>query len=434
MPIAYCLLPTAYTLMMNGITIINPIGFPNWDDLILSHPEGTIFHTSAWAGVLRKSYHYTPLYFTAFEGGRIAGLLPVMEVKSFLTGKRGVSLPFTDYCDPIMNDGLSFKELFDRVVEFGRKQNWRYIELRISVARKEQGVSSKGTTSVSGESASSEGSPVSPFLSPNTLRLTPDASSDSPTALNLIPTACSGLPDASSDSPVDSFASPNALRLTPNVSYLGHVVDLDGNAEETFGRFRDSARRNIRKAGKEGVEVGIFDSSDSVREFYRLNCMTRRDHGLPPQPGAFFRNIHHDVISKGLGFVALASYQGKRIAGAVFLHFGKKAVYKYGASDRRYQHLRANNLVMWEAIKWHCQNGYRSLCLGRTEPENQGLIQFKSALRPSEHPIHYYRYDLKKGAFVNGSSRVTGFHNEIFKRMPLPILNKIGSVLYRHVG
>jgi len=48
----------------------------------------------------------------------------------------------------------------------------------------------------------------------------------------------------------------------------------------------------------------------------------------------------------------LASHKGKNIASAVYFHFGDKAIYKYGASDRKYQHLRANNLVMWEAIRW----------------------------------------------------------------------------------
>jgi lipid II:glycine glycyltransferase (peptidoglycan interpeptide bridge formation enzyme) len=132
--------------------------------------------------------------------------------------------------------------------------------------------------------------------------------------------------------------------------------------------------------------------------------------------------------------VILASYDDKNIAGGVYFHFGEKAVYKYGASDKRFQNLRANNLVMWEAIQWYSQNGYKNLCFGRTEPENQGLIQFKSGWGTTEEEINYYRYDLNKGSFVPGSSKVTGFHNKIFRNLPLPLLKRIGSVLYKHVG
>jgi lipid II:glycine glycyltransferase (peptidoglycan interpeptide bridge formation enzyme) len=140
------------------------------------------------------------------------------------------------------------------------------------------------------------------------------------------------------------------------------------------------------------------------------------------------------VISKDRGFVVLASCKGKVIAGGVFFHFGTLAFYKYGASDRRHQHLRANNLVMWEAIKWFCQKKYKSLCLGKTEAENEGLLRFKSGWGPSEYPINYYRYDLKKRSFVSGSNKTYGFHNSIFRSTPVPVLNRIGALFYRHVG
>jgi hypothetical protein len=118
----------------------------------------------------------------------------------------------------------------------------------------------------------------------------------------------------------------------------------------------------------------------------------------------------------------------------MFFHFGKKAIFKYGASDRSYLPLRANNLVMWEAIRNYSQKGYQSLCFGRTEMENKGLLHFKSSWGATQYPIHYYRYDLGKETFVRPSSRVSGWHNAIFRNMPLSVLNKIGTVLYRHMG
>jgi hypothetical protein len=89
---------------------------------------------------------------------------------------------------------------------------------------------------------------------------------------------------------------------------------------------------------------------------------------------------------------------------------------------------------MWEAIRWYSENGYKILCFGRTEPGNQGLIQFKSGWGTTEQQVNYYRYDFKKEAFVSRTSRVTGFHNKIFRRMPAPLLKAIGSALYKHVG
>ncbi len=343
-----------------SLQIINPITYPGWDDVLLSHADYSFFHSSAWASVLVESYGYTPKYFTIIDDHKLLALIPLMEVNSFLTGRRGVSLPFTDYCQPIVANGIPFQNLFEQVIENGKKCGWKSLELR-SVSK----------------------------LLPSTL---------------------------------------------PSLAYLGHVLDLSQNTGQILSNFRDSTKRNVQKAMKEGVEVKIDHSLESVNEFYRLNCMTRKEHGLPPQPIHFFKNIYDHVISKDLGMVVLASLDQENVAGAIYFHFGEKAVFKYGASDKKFQQLRANNLVMWKAIQWYSQNGCKSLCFGRTEPENQGLIQFKSGWGTTEQPIHYYQYDFKKGSFVRGSSKVTGFHNKIFKNMPIPISSKIGDLLYKHVG
>ena len=171
----------------------------------------------------------------------------------------------------------------------------------------------------------------------------------------------------------------------------------------------------------------------SLKEFNRLNCITRKLHGLPPQPYHFFEKIYEHIISQKKGFVVLAYYQNKPVAGAVYFHFNGQAIYKYGASDRKFQHLRPNNLVMWEAIKWYAQNGFRSFSFGRTEPENTGLLQFKRGWGAKEKKISYYKYNIKENTFIKEHSKVKSSY-KLFKIMPVPILRLTGKLLYRHVG
>ncbi len=359
---------------------------------MLSNQEYSFFHSSHWAKVLCESYGYKPLYFVdilnsnlkrsapstsnyldaphamlsapgslrAVSHKELLTCIPVMEVKSFLTGRRGVSLPFTDYCEPIIEKTISIQDIFSYLTEYGKQVGWKYIEIR--------------------------GNGNSPH-----------------------------------DLPVSSY-------------YYGHILDLSQNEEQIFSGFRSSTRRNIKKAIKEGVKVNVSNSLKSIREFYRLNCITRKDHGQPPQPYYFFKKIYDHIISKNYGMVVSASYKGKIIAGAVYFHFGKKALFKYGASDKKYQHVRANNIVMWEAIKRYCKQGYSTFCFGRTEQENPGLRQFKSGWGAEEKIIKYYKYDLKKSAFLNGNSRMSELHNKVFNKMPIPLLKVVGSVLYKHIG
>jgi lipid II:glycine glycyltransferase (peptidoglycan interpeptide bridge formation enzyme) len=171
-----------------------------------------------------------------------------------------------------------------------------------------------------------------------------------------------------------------------------------------------------------------------MQAFRRLNCITRRRHGIPPQPFRFFDKIYEHVISKNRGFVVLASYEDRVIAGAIFFHFGEKAVWKYNGSERSFHRLRGNNLILWEAIKWYCQNGYERICFGRTEPEDEGLRKFKVGWGAREEKEKYCRYDLGRDEFLEKSWVVTEKYRQIFRRMPPVVLNAIGSMLYRHVG
>jgi lipid II:glycine glycyltransferase (peptidoglycan interpeptide bridge formation enzyme) len=339
--------------------IINPITYPGYDQLVRD-AQGSIFLTSNWAAVLAESYRYTPRYFAEIRNSRLELLLPFMEVNSILTGKRGVSLPFTDFCDPVLPENGRYEDLMAFVTKYGKKSGWKFLEMR------------------SGKMFPSE--------------------------------------------------------LPPSSFYYTHTLDLSQPEEEIFQGLRDSTGRNIKKAAKEGVHVTLDTSPDSLKEFYRLNCSTRKDHGLPPQPFFFFKKIHEHILSKGLGHIILASYKERRIAGAIFFHFGDLAVYKYGASDRDDQHLRANNLVMWEAIRWYRKNGYHRLSFGRTEPQNDGLLQFKRGWGAKEETMHYYHYNCKEDKLIRKDDRITDIHNKIFRFLPIPILRLTGNLVYRHMG
>ncbi|MCK5171116.1 MAG: hypothetical protein KAQ75_14655 [Bacteroidales bacterium] len=115
---------------MGNTEIINPIEYPNWNKLLLTNENYSFFHTSGWANALCESYKYKPLYFTEIENDKLTGLLPVMEVSSSLTGKRGVSLPFTDQCQPIAKNENHFRQIFKKVIQHGKNAGWKIIEVK----------------------------------------------------------------------------------------------------------------------------------------------------------------------------------------------------------------------------------------------------------------------------------------------------------------
>jgi len=92
------------------VKLIDPSADERWDAFVEDHPQGCIFHHSAWKTVIDNSFpQVEPYYFILENTDGIQGGAPFFFVKSWITGKRLVSLPFTFYSDPLVgsNDFLS---------------------------------------------------------------------------------------------------------------------------------------------------------------------------------------------------------------------------------------------------------------------------------------------------------------------------------------
>jgi CelD/BcsL family acetyltransferase involved in cellulose biosynthesis len=77
----------------------------HWIEFVSSKPQATIFHHPAWLKPLAECYGFRPFVMAVCDAsGCVLAGLPIMEVHSRMTGRRWVSLPFTDYCPPLYDD------------------------------------------------------------------------------------------------------------------------------------------------------------------------------------------------------------------------------------------------------------------------------------------------------------------------------------------
>ena len=110
---------------------LNPLQDPRWAEFVQRHPRASVFHTSGWLDALQRSYGYTPVVFTtSAPEAELSNGVVLCEVRSWLTGRRLVSLPFSDHCDPLVEDTDQLATIY-RYLEGERQKNgWRYLELR----------------------------------------------------------------------------------------------------------------------------------------------------------------------------------------------------------------------------------------------------------------------------------------------------------------
>ncbi|MCI0838155.1 MAG: GNAT family N-acetyltransferase [Chloroflexi bacterium] len=219
-------------------------------------------------------------------------------------------------------------------------------------------------------------------------------------------------------------------------AFYQHIIPIAASAEETAKGFHSSARRAIRKAEKEGLSVREAGSLDDMREFYRLTVLTRKKHGLLPQPWRFFANIHKQMIEAGAGHLLLADFEGRPIAGDLLLQFRDQMVYKFNASDPRFLNLRPNNILLWQAIRLSASLGCRSLDLGRCDTDNEGLRRFKLLWGSDEKTLRYYTHAVA-GA-TNGSLASNALPQSLLalfvKLAPSSALRGMGSAIYHNFG
>jgi CelD/BcsL family acetyltransferase involved in cellulose biosynthesis len=81
-----------------------PLNDSRWDGFLQRHPRAAIFHTSAWLQALQRTYGYEPAAFTTCPpGAELSNAVVFCRVKSWLSGRCLISLPFSDHCEPLVD-------------------------------------------------------------------------------------------------------------------------------------------------------------------------------------------------------------------------------------------------------------------------------------------------------------------------------------------
>ncbi len=233
------------------------------------------------------------------------------------------------------------------------------------------------------------------------------------------------------DSAGSSFESTAAgCGLRPGGQYALHRLDLRPEDEEIFQRFHHSAQRAVRRAEREGLTYEAGTSERLLGTFYRLLRMTRRRHGLPPQPIEWFRSL---LANLGDGIsIHVASKAGEPVASILTLSFKKIVYYKYGGSDAAFHRMGGMPFLFWRVIRDARAGGFEELDLGRSDLDQPGLIAFKDHLGATRSTMTYYCYPAPRRAAGHGwMSRLA---RGTVAYLPDAALDLAGKLIYRRLG
>lgn len=341
---------------------IDPVQDRRWEDLLESHPRASVFHTRGWLEALRKTYGYKPVAFTTSPPeSRLENGISFCEVSSWLSGRRLVSLPFSDHCSPLAESTQQAECILSYLQESVVRGRWDYIEIR----------------------------PREPLL-----------------------TGATGFGESS--------------------TFSFHQLDLRPTLPDILHNFhKDCVQRKIQRASREALVYEEGRSERLLSAFYKLLLMTRRRHGVPAQPMAWFRNLI-PCLGENIK-IRVASKNGSPVASIVTIRHKQALVYKYGCSDERFNSMGGTQLLFWRAIQEAKEAGLSEFDMGRSDLDEPGLVTFKDRWGGARSSLVYFRFPAKGSTKVSQASR-TSISKYVLSHVPTGVLAAAGKVLYRHMG
>lgn len=230
----------------------------------------------------------------------------------------------------------------------------------------------------------------------------------------------------------DHVADPGRLRVIRRARW--HGIPIDAEPDVLWMRLSASARRAVRKAGRQQIQIGPLED-DQLDDFVRLHvALRKRKYRLLAQPYKFFAAVR-DRFKAVDGWYPLAAYlDGRVVAVTIYLKWKDQLFYKFNASAAEALPLRPNDALTWEGIRLAHELGCARLDLGASDDAQPGLIRFKRNYGAEEREIRDYHYDPASQLIPTGRRTLLHQAAGLFTSPVVPdhFTRLGGALLYRY--
>jgi lipid II:glycine glycyltransferase (peptidoglycan interpeptide bridge formation enzyme) len=300
-----------------NITVVHTLPEKEWRRFVDEHPQGNIFHTPEMFQVFARTQGYrTTLWAAVDSGGRLMALLLPVEITLMGGPLRWLTTRAVAYGSVLCAPDLESKEALRVLLRAYKRE-------------------------VNGRLLFTE------------LRNLSD-SGDLQSALN----ECGFVYE----------------------EHLNFLVDLARPQEEIWQSIRPNARRNIKKAWKSQVVIREVNDPNQVPAAHALLKNTYERLQVPLADTSLFRSTFEILYPRGMFKIFMAQVGDVDVGVMTLLLYKDIVYYWYAGMVREYASYRAGDLLVWHALEWGSQNGFRILDLGGAgkPDEEYGVRDFKA--------------------------------------------------------
>lgn len=102
----------------------------SWNAFVQGSPRASFYHRAEWREVNRRCFGHRTCYLAALDAGRVAGVFPLVQLKSVLFGNIACSLPFVNYGGPVAETDDIETLLLDAGAAVADEWGVDYLEIR----------------------------------------------------------------------------------------------------------------------------------------------------------------------------------------------------------------------------------------------------------------------------------------------------------------
>lgn len=201
------------------------------------------------------------------------------------------------------------------------------------------------------------------------------------------------------------------------------MLDLSVGSEEIFKEFSQSRRSDIRKAMRQGkVQISQVETLEELEELHKIHIDWCKFKEVEPDTWEQFVTAWEQ---KDYMRIFIAKTEGKIIAGSYFRFFeGTLVEYAANNSIPEYRKLRPNDLLVWNAIEWSCENGFSHFSMGGS---HLFLRRFGGYMMAS------YRYQFDRTLFKKHAAKeaISEMAIKTYQSLPDSARQKLKRVLGR---
>jgi lipid II:glycine glycyltransferase (peptidoglycan interpeptide bridge formation enzyme) len=148
-------------------------------------------------------------------------------------------------------------------------------------------------------------------------------------------------------------------------------VDLRPPEAAILAQMKPKGRYNIGLARRHGVIVTEDASEQGLRDFQAIYEETAARQAMDPKPPDYFERLVSLLLPANRGALFFAEYQGRRLATALVVYFGRKATYFFGGSRDLDRQVMAPYLLHFEVMRKAKALGFDCYDLWGIAPANE---------------------------------------------------------------